>query len=133
MIAVELQAPGRSERGSRVSALPQLLCIAGFDGRFKSLSNSWETALDYSLAELRSCRFYEFIHPEDVAATMDEVRRLACGGFGGTLQNRFCRRDGTYRTLLWSAQPIVTDRAFFAVASDVTGEDPRLVRRYLRR
>ena len=132
MIAVELHAPASSGRGSRLSALPQLLCIAGFDGFFKSLSASWETALDYSLVELRSCKFYDFIHAEDVAETMDVVRRLASGASEGSLQNRFCRRDGTYRTLLWSAEPIVKDRAFFAVASDVTGEDQRLVRRYLR-
>ncbi len=133
MIAVELHAPERSDCGRRVSALPQLLCIAGFDGYFKSLSASWEPALDYSLAELRSCKFHEFIHPDDVSETLDVVRRLASGGSEGPLQNRFCRRDGTYRTLLWAAEPIVKDRTFFAVAADVTGEDQRLVRRYLCR
>ncbi|MEA2785054.1 MAG: hypothetical protein QOF71_1158 [Candidatus Eremiobacteraeota bacterium] len=131
MIAVE-RWPSKSTAGAtRKFALPQLLCIAGFDGHFKSLSASWETMLDYSLSELRSCTFYEFIHPEDVAATMDVVRRLAAGATSGILRNRFCRRDGTYRTLLWTAEPIVKDRTFFAVASDVTGKDERLVRHYL--
>ena len=131
MIAVEHRPGASAARATRLSALPQLLCIAGFDGRFKSLSASWETTLDYSLSELRSCSFYEFIHPEDVAATMDVVRRLASGATCGILRNRFCRRDGTYRTLVWTAEPIVKDRTFFAVASDVTGKDERLVRRYL--
>ena len=133
MIAVERWPGASAARATRISALPQLLCIAGFDGHFKSLSASWEATLDYSLGELRSCAFYEFIHPEDVAETMDVVRRLASGASAGILRNRFCRRDGTYRTLLWSAEPIVKDRTFFAVASDVSGADARLVRRYLNR
>ena len=133
MIDAELRAFASSRRRSRFSALPQLLCIAGFDGYFKSLSASWETALDYSLGELRSCRFYEFVHADDVGETMDVVRRLASGASGGGLQNRFRRCDGSYRTLLWSAEPIVKDRSFFAVASDVTDEDQRLINRYLRR
>ena len=132
MIADELHAFARSGLESRFSALPQLLCIAGFDGYFKNLSPSWETALDYSLGELRSCSFYEFIHVDDVAETMDAVRRLASGGDDMSLRNRFCRRDGTYRTLLWSAEPIVRDRTFFAVASDITSVDARLIRRHLR-
>jgi PAS domain S-box-containing protein len=116
---------------SRPFAPPQLLCIAGFDGWFKSLSETWETALGYSTRELRSRSFYTFIHPDDVVETMEVVRRLAAGSYDGTLQNRFRHRDGAYRRLLWCAEPIVKDHSFFAVASDVTDEDARMVRRYL--
>ena len=131
MIVQESDAVIASARSRRPSTSPQLLCIAGFDGWFKSVSTSWEVALDYSSGELRSRSFYDYIHPDDVADTMDVVRRLASGWSDGGMQNRFRRRDGTYRRLLW-AEPIVKDRAFFAVASDVTGVDERLIKRYLR-
>ena len=173
MIATEHRAVAHGDRRRRLWVPPQLLCIAGFDGFFKSLSDAWEDALDFSPSELRSCSFYAFIHADDVGAValaaclafgpsavelLDQmlldlarkihatrqtdpnatayvtplVRRLASGASDDTLRNRFRCRDGTYRTLLWSAKPIVTDRTFFAAASDVTGDDERLVRRYLR-
>ena len=134
MIVQELDTDAEIEttRASRPATSPQLLCIAGFDGRFKSVSASWEVALDYSSAELRSRSFYEFIHPDDVALTMNVVRQLASGWPEDGLQNRFRRRDGTYRRVLWAAEPIVKDHVFFAVASDVTGVDERLIKRYLR-
>ena len=46
-----------------------MLCIADMDGFFLRLNPHWEVALGYSVDELTSRRFLEFVHPDDVAAT----------------------------------------------------------------
>jgi PAS domain-containing protein len=54
-----------------------MLCIAGFDGYFKRLNPAWKNTLGWTLEELHGSRFLEFVHPDDRAATLAEVKQLA--------------------------------------------------------
>ena len=40
-----------------------LLCVAGFDGYFKDLNPAWETTLGWTVEELRSRPYHDFLHP----------------------------------------------------------------------
>ena len=42
-----------------------LLCTVGFDGYFKRLNPAWERTLGWTLEELRSQPFVEFVHSDD--------------------------------------------------------------------
>ena len=42
-----------------------LLCIAGFDGYFRRLNPAWEETLGYSIEELMSRPYVDFVHPDD--------------------------------------------------------------------
>ncbi|MCP4204796.1 MAG: response regulator [bacterium] len=97
-----------------------LLCIAGFDGYFKLLSPSWEKALGYSLEELRSRPFIEFVHPDDRGATAREAARLVDGAITIAFDNRYRTKDGRYRWLYWSAVPDMDQQVTLAVARDIT-------------
>lgn len=46
-----------------------MLCTAGFDGYFRDLNPAWERVLGWSIEELTSRPFLDFVHPEDVEAT----------------------------------------------------------------
>jgi PAS domain S-box-containing protein len=97
-----------------------LLCIAGFDGYFKRLNAAWEKTLGYSLEELMSVPYTEFVHPDDRAATLAEAERLVQGSETISFENRYRSRDGSYHWLMWSARPATGHQRVYAVARDIT-------------
>ena len=97
-----------------------MLCIAGFDGYFRRLNPAWQETLGYSVEELTSRPYVEFVHPEDRAATSDEAHSVSAGQGTLLFENRYRRRDGSYRWLAWKAAPIVEQGLVYCVARDVT-------------
>ncbi len=97
-----------------------MLCVAGFDGYFKSINPAFENVLGYSRAELLSKPFVDFVHDEDKEATRAELAKLAGGDITLHFENRYRCRDGTYRRLAWSAYPDPAAEVVYAVARDVT-------------
>jgi PAS domain S-box-containing protein len=95
-----------------------LLCISGMDGFFKRLSPSFSEVLGYSLKDLCAEPVVNFVHPEDVQKTNDEITSQMKGNKVLSFENRFRRQDGTYRTFSWKSVPV--DNLMYAVARDVT-------------
>ncbi len=95
-----------------------LLCIAGTDGFFKDLSPSFTTTLGYTSDRLLGHPFLDFVHPDDIAATMSEMERLRDGESTLHFRNRYRHRDGHYVWLDWTAVPSGT--VIYAVARDVS-------------
>ena len=95
-----------------------LLCIAGTDGYFLRLNPVWERTLGYSLTDLMSKRFLEFVHPEDIAATQNVMQALATQSQVVDFSNRYRTKDGSYRHMLWSAA--AAGNRIYAAARDVT-------------
>ncbi|MCW2967958.1 MAG: putative Histidine kinase, partial [Solirubrobacteraceae bacterium] len=100
---------------------PDMLCVAGFDGRFKRLNPAWENVLGYPAAEMLERSNLDFVHAEDVARTEATLSGLSqdVGEVVG-FENRYRARDGGYRWLLWSATSDIEQQLIFAVAKDVT-------------
>jgi PAS domain S-box-containing protein len=56
---------------------PDMLGVAGFDGRLRQLNASWERTLGLSAQELSARPVFEFLHPDDRKATRDHLRDLS--------------------------------------------------------
>jgi PAS domain S-box-containing protein len=97
-----------------------MLCVAGFDGLFKEINPAWEKTLGWSNAEILARPWIEFVHPEDLPATLAAGRALAAGGEVHQFENRYRCRDGTYRWLSWNSFPLPDEGLIFAVIRDVT-------------
>jgi PAS domain S-box-containing protein len=97
-----------------------VFCTLGFDGYFKELNPAWEKTLGYTKAELLATPFIEFVHPDDRQATLAEAQQV-CGGKSLTaFENRYRRKDGSYRWFEWSVTPIIEDQVMYGVARDIT-------------
>ncbi len=97
-----------------------MICTAGFDGYFKRLNPAWERTLGWSLKELRSQPFIEFVHPYDRERTQTEAVSLTIGRRTVDFENRYLCKDGSYRTLLWSATSDPERGLIYATARDST-------------
>ncbi len=100
--------------------VPDMLCVAGFDGYFKRLNPAWHEALGWSLEELTSRPFVDFVHPEDRARTIAETAKLIAGMATLSFDNRYRHKNGGYRMLAWRAAPAKSLDVIFATARDVT-------------
>jgi PAS domain S-box-containing protein len=93
--------------------------IASGDGYFKYVSDSAKDILGWSVAELTSRPFIDFVHPDDHAATLAEVdRQLRAGERVLNFENRYRHKDGSWRLLAWKSMP--ADGLMYATARDIT-------------
>ncbi len=95
-----------------------LLCIADFNGYFRRLNRAWETTLGYNIKELEGKRFLDFIHPDDIAATIEIISDLSDRKSIFQFTNRYRAKDGTYRYIEWRATPY--GNLIYAAARDIT-------------
>ncbi|MCK4837925.1 MAG: PAS domain S-box protein, partial [Desulfobulbaceae bacterium] len=95
-----------------------LLCIANTDGYFLRLNPAWKKSLGYSREELMTKRFFDFVHPDDLARTHEALSALASQQRVIYFENRYRCKDGTYRWLDWASA--AAGNLIFAVARDVT-------------
>lgn len=97
-----------------------MLCQLGFDGYFRRLNPSWERTLGFTIEELKSRPFIEFVHPDDRVRTLRQNREVRGGGQALGFENRYLCKDGSYRWLLWNAASDAENRVIYSVARDVT-------------
>jgi signal transduction histidine kinase len=76
--------------------------------------------LGWASEELLGGDFLSLVHPDDTAATLAEVGRLAEGFRTLRFENRYRSRDGGYRWYSWTAVP--DDRFIHAVGRDIQAE-----------
>nr|WP_319538322.1 response regulator [uncultured Methanospirillum sp.] len=94
-----------------------LLCILSRDGTFIRMNPAWESSLGYSLADIISHNYLEFIHPDDLQSTRD-VGKIARTDRISNFVNRYRHKDGSYRWIEWSSIP--SGDLIFGSARDIT-------------
>ncbi len=103
-----------------------MLCIAGPDGYFRRVNPAFERTLGWPTEELLKRSFLEFVHPDDLKKTEEEIDRLNRGLPTISFENRYRVPSGGYRHLTWRAYPDEESGLIYAIARDVT--DQREVR-----
>lgn len=100
----------------------ELFCIADFDGRFIEVNDAFVNLLGYSKEELTTKKFLDFIHPDDLDATLLEMKNNISGDETNGFENRYIDIQGNRHVLNWRAYPDVKSGVIYAIARDVTAE-----------
>jgi len=99
-----------------------LLCVADYHtATFLKVNPSFTHVLGFDEAELLSKPFLEFVHPDDVTATIKVIEeKLKQGVTVLDFTNRYRCKDGSYRYLQWISRPIKERGCTYAIARDIT-------------
>ena len=101
----------------------EMLCVANDHGYFTRVNPAWTKALGWSIDELTSRPYIDFIHPDDLEATIREAYMLLHDRHETIrFENRYRCRDGSYRWLAWKAILAPGASQLVASARDVTEE-----------
>lgn len=92
---IEQRQQAEDERNRFFALSPDLFCIAGLDGTFKTCNPAWEKELGYSTAELHTRSLTEFVHPDDRHSMARELAVLSQGTRSAQFENRFVTKDGS--------------------------------------
>jgi PAS domain S-box-containing protein len=97
-----------------------LLCIVGFDGRFKRVNAAFERLLGYSNAEILARSALDITHPDDVEPSIKALGRLAEGEDIVGFVSRVVCADGSLRALEWNTRTMPERGVVYGVARDTT-------------
>lgn len=112
-----------------------LFCFLDYKGHFRHLSPSWERTLGFTIEELTSRPFIEFVHPDDRERTLAQNGTVRGGERTRDFENRYLTKDGGFRWLLWNSTPDPERGVIYGLARDITArkaaeeERARLVER----
>ena len=97
-------------------------CIASSDGFFEVVNKSFENVLGYTELELLNTSFLDFLHPDDLKITKNELRNLKNGNRTLNFINRYLKKDGNYLLLDWKANFNKDTNKIYAIARDITDQ-----------
>lgn len=98
-----------------------LLCVVGFDGRFKRMSSAWAAVLQQQEEALLEAPLLSFVHADDrerTSAAMQQV--IGLGVEIERLDNRVVSPDGSVRWLSWNLKPVPADEQIYCIAMEIT-------------
>ena len=117
---LELRVAERTIERDRIWRNAQEL-IAVCDGsyNFVSVNPACLSMLGYAADEMVGRSVYEFLHPDNQAATQARVGRYEPGQ-RRYIENCYRHRDGTWRDIAWNV--VLEDGLFYATGRDITTE-----------
>ena len=117
---VTARKAAEEERDRLFKLSMDMLCVAGFDGRFKQVNPAWKQTLGWSDQEMLARPWLDLVHSDDQKATGEAWEELRKGLPMRAFENRYLCKNGTYRWLSWNIIPLIEDKVFFAVVRDIT-------------
>jgi len=97
-----------------------LACFATLDGYFEEINESFTTALGYTAKELTEKTFLEFVHPDDIEATLNELASQSLGVQTFNFTNRFKTKAGNYLHIEWNSVFNQDTQKIYATGRDIS-------------
>lgn len=96
----------------------EIFCIINPQGNFEKLNPVWQNLLGWTPEELQNQPWMFFIHPDDVAATLNSLQQSK-PDTPSQFENRFQHKDGLYLWVSWKAL-CHENGTIFATGTDIT-------------
>ena len=97
-----------------------LLFIGGTDGFFKKVNPAFQKVLGWDEKHLLTTSSLEFIHPDDLEKTTNELQKLENGYTSVNFIQRFKTINNEYKTLQWTSSSEPKTGNIFALGRDIT-------------
>jgi|GEM_PF-2022399 len=99
---------------------PDIIAITDFSGNFKKLNPAASNLLGYTLEELLSRPFSDFLHPDQKQLKLEELANLRQKGNAYYIEEQYLTKEGRSKWLAWTSQPLVGEQLIYSVAKDIT-------------
>jgi PAS domain S-box-containing protein len=96
----------------------EMLTIANLEGKLLKVNRAWENLLGLPVKQIENRLFMEFVHPDDVQATLGAMEQLGQDKPVVQFINRYRSADGSYRFIEWRTNP--HGNLIYASARDIT-------------
>ena len=119
--ALEARVEERTHERDRAWRLSRdLMVVKRLDTTPIALNPAWQETLGWREDELMAGRLVDLVHPDDRPLAEAMIGTMRESGRIERFENRYRRRDGTYRWIAWTAVP--ANDLIYAVGRDVTEE-----------
>ncbi|CAN5244055.1 hypothetical protein BH09PSE6_BH09PSE6_02610 [soil metagenome] len=119
--SLEERVAERTRERDRIWSLsPDLMLVCRIDGKLAAANPAWSGVLGWQPPDLAGAGFLDFIHADDVEATLAEMQRLGSGESTIRFDSRARTSQGGYRWVRWTLSP--DDGIFYGIGRDVTEE-----------
>jgi PAS domain S-box-containing protein len=96
------------------------VCIVSLEGDFEVINKNFEDKLGYSEQELLSNNLTTFLHPDDIAPTLQEIINIEKNRATLLFANRYRKKDGTYLWIEWKSNFIPSVQKIYTTGRDIT-------------
>lgn len=110
----------REELSNLFDYSADLICIADKNGYLVKTNPAFTNVLGFSAEELKSKKFTDLIHPEDLETSSHQIAKLYQGEIIRAHANRYRTKAGTYRHFAWVAVPDPNGKQVFVIGRDIT-------------
>lgn len=114
-----------AERDRFFQLSPDIFCIANPQGYFTYVNPAYEKILGFTPAEVVSQPYLNFVHPDDVEATVSVAQQLASGQELSNFENRYRHKDGTYRWISWNITSTPNHELFYCAGHSISEQKQR--------
>lgn len=131
LIGTELQKRKRElELDTFFKISPDIMTIAGMDGKFMKVNPAFERFIGYTESEAKELHPLHYVHVDDRAGVLEKLQQLSSGSSVSYYENRVITKDGKEKWIAWTATPVFEEGMVIATHRDIT--DRKLVEEKLR-
>lgn len=103
-------------------AVPILICLTDFLGKFLKINKAGCQKLGYNEEELLGHYFHEFIHPEDKKRSLEQLKKIISGDTVLKFENRFITKAGKVIWLSWVSDANINEGVIYSTARNISNE-----------